>query len=127
MTAPRLYLNEDVDPLLARILTQRGFDVLTTQDAGQRSAIDADQLAFAARTGRALMTHNVAHFAALARQYGEAGGAHHGVIVSDQLPLKELLARTLRLLDRLDGDAVRNQIVWLQDFKESVPDLAPER
>ena len=55
MTAPRLYLDEDVDPLLARILTQRGFDVLTTQDAGQRSATDADQLAFAARAGRALM------------------------------------------------------------------------
>ena len=51
MAAPRLYRGEDVDPLLARILTQRGFDVLTTQDAGQRSAIDADQLAFAARTG----------------------------------------------------------------------------
>jgi len=126
MTAPRLYLDEDVDPLLARILTQRGFDVLTTQDAGQRSATDADQLAFAARTGRALMTHNVAHFASLAREYGQGGRVHYGIILSDQLPLKELLARTLRLLDRFDGDALRNQIVWLQDFKESFPDLAAE-
>ena len=28
MTAPRLYLDEDVDPLLARILADRAFDVL---------------------------------------------------------------------------------------------------
>lgn len=121
MTAPRLYLDEDVDPLLARILAQRGFDVLTTQDAGQRSATDAEQLAFAARTGRALLTHNVAHFAALARQCDQAGWEHHGIILSEQLPLRELLARTLRLLHRYGGEALRNQIVWLQDFREALP------
>ena len=61
MTAPRLYLDEDVDPLLARILADRGFDVLTTRDARRIAARDEDQLAFAAREGRAILTHNVAH------------------------------------------------------------------
>ena len=117
MTVPRLYLDEDVDPMLARVLMDRGYDVLTTIDAGRTSATDADQMAFAVREGRAILTHNVAHFSVLARQYALAGWEHHGVVLSDQLPLKELLARVLRFLDRHSADSVRNQIIWLQDFR----------
>ena len=117
MTAPRLYLDEDVDPLLARVLLERGYDVLTTPQAGLVSASDADQIAFAAQEGRAILTHNVAHFAALAREYARSGWEHPGFVLSEQLPFKELLARTLRLLDRYSAEILRNQIVWLQDLR----------
>ena len=85
MTISRLYLDEDVDPLLARVLSDRGYDVLTTQDACQVSSSDADQLAFAAHAGRAILTHNAAHFALLARKYAQSGLEHHGIVLSDQL------------------------------------------
>jgi hypothetical protein len=88
-----------------------------TVEAGRTSARDADQLAFAVQQARALLTHNVAHFAALALQYQRAGWEHHGVVLSDQVPFKELLSRTLRLLDRHTADSLRNQVVWLQDFR----------
>ncbi|MEI8188916.1 MAG: DUF5615 family PIN-like protein [candidate division NC10 bacterium] len=117
MTAPRLYLDEDVDPLLARVLADRGYDVLTTQDACQVSSSDADQLAFAANAGRAIMTHNAAHFAMLARKYAQSGLEHHGIVLSDQLPFKELLARILRLLDHYTAENLRNQLIWLQAFR----------
>ncbi len=117
MKAPSLYLDEDVDPLLACVLLQREVDVLTTHEAGRRAATDADQLAFAVREGRAILTHNVAHFAALALRYRRAGWEHHGVVLSDQVPFKQLLARALRLLDRYTADSLRNQLVWLQDFQ----------
>jgi hypothetical protein len=117
MTAPRLYLDEDVDPLLARILADRGYDVLTTQEARRISATDADQLLFATQDRRAILTHNVAHFAFLAREHARTGLEHHGVVLSDQLPLKELLARTLRLLTRHTAETLHNQLVWLQDFR----------
>jgi len=117
MTTLRLYLDEDVDPLLARILTDRGFDVLTTQEAHRLSSTDADQLAFAVQQGRTILTHNTAHFAALARTYTLDGQEHAGVIVSDQLPLKDLLARTLRLLHNRTAESLQNRLVWLQDFR----------
>jgi predicted nuclease of predicted toxin-antitoxin system len=117
MTPPRLYLDEDVDPLLARVLTDRGFDVLTTQDAGRIASSDADQLTFAAREGRAVVTHNAAHFATLARMYARSGMEHHGIVISDQVPFKELLARTLRLLDRHPTESLRNHLIWLQDYR----------
>jgi hypothetical protein len=59
---PRLYPDEDVDPILARILTARGHDVLTTQKAHRVSSSDANQLEFAAQAHRTLLTHNIAHF-----------------------------------------------------------------
>lgn len=45
----RLYLDEDVNVLVADLLKARGFDALTARDAGQLQASDEDQLAYAVR------------------------------------------------------------------------------
>jgi predicted nuclease of predicted toxin-antitoxin system len=116
MTVARLYLDEDVDPLLARALADRGYDVLTTVEASRRAATDVEQLTFATHAGRAILTHNVAHFAQLAHEYRQAGQAHAGIILSAQLPFRSLLARTLRLLDRHTAESLSNALIWLQDF-----------
>jgi uncharacterized protein with PIN domain len=94
MISPRLF-DEDVDPLLARILTARGYDVLTTQEAHRVSSSDTNQLVFATQEQRVLLTHNIAHVNRLARGWAAQGQEHPGIVVSDQLPLKELLARVL--------------------------------
>jgi hypothetical protein len=117
MTSPRLYLDEDMDPLLARILTARGHDVLTTQEAHRVSSSDANQLVFAAQEHRALLTHNIAHFNRLARVWAAEGKEHSGIVVSDQLALKELLGRILRLLHHHTPDTLHNRVIWLQDFR----------
>jgi hypothetical protein len=65
-----LYLDEDVDVLVAELVRARGFSVTTTRDAGQIGNADAGQLAFAARERKALVTHNRRHFESLARLYG---------------------------------------------------------
>jgi len=117
MPLPKLYLDEDVDPLLAIILVDRGYDVQTTEGAGMRSASDEEQLEWAVGQGRAVITHNVRHFVALAKNYANSGRAHCGIIVSDQIPLRELLRRVLRLLDRYAAAELHNQLIWLQDFK----------
>jgi acetolactate synthase regulatory subunit len=79
-----LYLDEDVHPTLARILRERGFDVLTV---------------------------------ALAQQYAEQKRAHAGIIVSDQLPLRELLRRTLKLLAALSAEEMVNRFEWLSAYR----------
>jgi len=54
----RLYLDEDVNVLVADLLNARGFDVLTVRDAGKLQASDKEQLAYAVNQQRALVTHN---------------------------------------------------------------------
>lgn len=40
----RLYLDEDVNVLVADLLRARGFDAVTVRDVGQLRATDAEQL-----------------------------------------------------------------------------------
>ncbi len=49
--AIRLYLDEDVDPLLAQALRDRGVDCVSTQVANNQGLSDPDQLAFATDQG----------------------------------------------------------------------------
>ncbi|MGH8059089.1 MAG: DUF5615 family PIN-like protein [Candidatus Entotheonellia bacterium] len=57
-----LYLDEDVDVLVADLIGARGFRVLTTQAAGQLRSTDAAQLAYAVSQHCALLTPNRVHF-----------------------------------------------------------------
>ena len=66
-----LYLDEDVNVLVAKLVRARGFQVTTTQAAGQSGTTDANQLAFATSQGHAILTHNRVHFEALAQRYFE--------------------------------------------------------
>jgi len=94
-----LFFDENVDVNLAALLSQRGFDVLTTQAAGRANAgfSDESQLEFAAKEGRAIFTHNVRDFAPLAEAWASAGRHHAGIVVSEIRPPWELSTRMLSL------------------------------
>jgi hypothetical protein len=98
----RLFLDEDVSPLLASLLRDDGFDVLTTMDAGRahQRMPDEDQLAYAASLGRAICTHNIRHYSPLAVRWAELGREHAGIILAHQLPPGELAARFRALVSR---------------------------
>lgn len=118
MARMALLLDEDVRVLLADILRQRGYDalhVLEVDDRGGKS--DPEQLDFAIRQGRSILTHNIRDFLVLDDSYRTRQIEHSGILVSDQVPLRELLRRTLRCLNRLTAQEVHNRIIWLQDFK----------
>jgi predicted nuclease of predicted toxin-antitoxin system len=74
-----LYADENFHGRAVQELRQLGYDVLTAHDAGlaNRGVPDADQLAFAASQGRAIVTHNRRHFVRLHQQAGH----HAGIIV----------------------------------------------
>lgn len=65
----RLYLDEDVNVLVADLLKAKGFDVLTVRDAGQLQASDEKQLIYAVNQQRALVTHNRRDFEELIQTY----------------------------------------------------------
>ena len=50
-----LYLDEDVSVLIADLVRARGFTAITTREAGQLHASDADQLAYAVSHSKTLL------------------------------------------------------------------------
>ena len=68
-----LYLDEDVDTLIATLARARGFTAETTVAAGNRAAGDEQQLVYAAERGLTLLTHNRAHFEQLANVWLGSG------------------------------------------------------
>jgi predicted nuclease of predicted toxin-antitoxin system len=117
----RLYLDRHVITRLADDLLERGFDCLTTQQAGMDTASDEEQLAFATAQGRAILTFNIRDFAPLHEQWQAAARPHAGIVVSRQLGTRDygaLLARMLRLLDRFTADEMVNNVLHLEQFKE---------
>ena len=90
-----LLLDEDVRPILGEILRQRGYDAVHVLDAGQS---DAEQLAYAVSQRRTIRTHNIRHFRLLNQRYHEEGRQHFGILLSAQVPLRDLLRRVLRFL-----------------------------
>jgi predicted nuclease of predicted toxin-antitoxin system len=114
-----LYLDEDQDPLVARQCRTRGYDVLSTNDAGMLGATDEEQLDYAAREGRALVTFNIKDFSLLHARWMEDGRSHAGIIVTRQNKRSEI-GGLLRLIDNVlqlaTEDDLRNSLHFLSDF-----------
>lgn len=117
MAAIRLLIDEDVRPLLAATLRQRGIDAQHVDELKRSGLSDLDQLAFAVKERRAIVTHNIRHYVLLDREYRANGQSHYGILVCDQVPFRELLRRTMRCLSRKSEADMRNRVTWLQDFK----------
>ena len=66
---------------------------------------------------RAVLTFNVADFELLATEWFFAGRGHAGIILSDQIPIGELLRRVERLLQRVPADEMQNSLRYLQAYK----------
>ena len=77
-----LYLDEDVDVLVADLLRARGFVAVTTRDAGNLGTSDSHQLGQAVATQRAILTHNRVDFEAFANSYRASAHSHFGIIIA---------------------------------------------
>jgi hypothetical protein len=115
----RLYVDEDLmESGLFAGLARRGFDVLATDEAGNRQRSDSEQLQFAATHGRAVYARNVGDSRVLHSEWLASGRSHAGVLVLTDIhaPIGRQL-RCFEALDRLfpDGD-VTDQILFLLNF-----------
>jgi predicted nuclease of predicted toxin-antitoxin system len=79
LVAVRLYLDENVDPVVAKQLRQRGIDALCARDIGALGETDPQQLQRAIDMGRAIVTADV-DFLILASQID----SHTGIIFGNQ-------------------------------------------
>ena len=109
----RLYLDEDVHGDLGKALRQQGYDVLTANEAQKKGLLDRQQLEFATEQNRAIFTFNKVDFIELHLQYLAGARSHSGIIVSRQIPIKEVIRRLLLLLDRVTAEEIQGQLYWL--------------
>jgi predicted nuclease of predicted toxin-antitoxin system len=110
-----LLLDEDVRPRLGEVLRQRGYDAIHVLEVGRAGKNDAEQLAYAVNPQRTILTHNIRHFRILNQRYHEEGREHFGILLSAQVPLRDLLRRALRFLGGHAAEDVKNNVVWLSE------------
>lgn len=118
---PRLYLDEDVLPDLARVLRSSGHDVLSAHEVGAIGIGDEDQLLRAAADGRALLSFNYRHFLKIGHEWFVAGRSHSGIVVSyrqyRRRELRELARTAAALLDLLTAENLENSVWVLDQFR----------
>lgn len=94
----RFLLDEDLNPRVAAICRGHRLDVVSVHELDRLGCSDEDQLIFAAKEGRVLVTRNRDDYRELTRSFFEAGHTHRGVlIVPYSLPNNQprLIARAL--------------------------------
>jgi len=119
MPSPRLFIDEDVTPRVARALRRAGFDAVQAAEVqrGEQGISDEAQLTYAADAGRALFSYNYVEFEALARNWAQSGRSHWGIVVSPRqysLPqLSSLIGQLIAFLSEHDAKELRNQFRYL--------------
>ncbi|MBI3921257.1 MAG: DUF5615 family PIN-like protein [Armatimonadetes bacterium] len=113
----RLYLDEDVHLRVANALWLRRYDAISVHEARRWALEDEEQLSFAVADGRALFTFNTSDYIRLHLDWQQRGEEHFGIIVSNQIPISEVVRRLLNLLNKVAADEMHNQLIWLQAFK----------
>ena len=77
----KLHLDEDLSPRVVALLRERGLDVTGAHEVGHTGRSDLEQLRYAVREGRCLVTRNVADYLELVRQLINRQESHAGIIL----------------------------------------------
>ena len=110
----RLYCDEDVDARLVEALRRRGYEVVTTVEAGLLEASDEEQLAYAVSQQRAFVTHNIKHFPGEHKAWVKSGRKHWGIIILVGHSAVGLwLRRMENLLNCFSAEQLQNQLLFL--------------
>jgi predicted nuclease of predicted toxin-antitoxin system len=111
----KLFTDEMINPKLAVALQSYGYDVLSAHAAGRanQKISDEDQLDFATKDGRAILTDNVTDFTACVLRWMQLGRTHAGVVICRQVPFSALLRRVTQHLDLTDPQVQQNALLYL--------------
>ncbi len=105
----RFYLDEHVPRAVAQGLRRRGGDVETVQEAGLRGVADDEQLAYATRTGRVVVTQDTDFL-----RLHAAGASHRGIVyASPRLPVGEIIRSLLLIRDLLTAEDMDDHLEFL--------------
>jgi predicted nuclease of predicted toxin-antitoxin system len=109
----KVYLDEDVDILVAHLLTARGLDLTTAREQKMLGKTDPEQLLFATSLERCFLTHNRLDFEQLHTNYLINGQEHRGILIAKRRNSYEIAERIAILLDTLTADEIANQLLYI--------------
>src|SRR5579864_725252 len=95
----RFLLDEDLNPLAAKIGRRRGLDVVSVHEVDRLGFADEDQLRFATEEGRIFVTRNRDDYLRLAVSSDQARVLHNGLVI---VPQTEANLRPERIADALE-------------------------
>ena len=101
---------------LREALREQGFDAVHVNEAGRTGLSDPEQLAYAARENRAILTHNAKDFVPLAVTFYFDKQSHAGIILARQGEKGELLRLATSLLNDLSAEELAGTVRHLPDF-----------
>ncbi len=113
-----LYLDHNVDAVLADDLRRRGFDAVRAAELGHERDTDENHLARATTQGRVVFTYDRRDYLMLDHAWKARGDVHAGIIISvapPRLPFRLVVRRLLTLLDRVTADQAVDQLLWLDE------------
>jgi len=112
----KVYLDEDVHHLIAHALVLRGWNALTTVEAGRAGSNDFQQIQFAATNGYVIISYNSSDFPRLHYEIMDAGNHHGGIIVATQENPWANARALLSLLSTFSADDFVDQLVYLNNW-----------
>lgn len=109
----KLFLDEDIHLSMVLALRKRGYNVVHVQELDRRGKSDMEQLRYAVKEERCLLSFNVKDFVLLHNKYVESGEEHFGIIVSKQLPVGKTITKLLKVLRLHSHESIKNRIEFL--------------
>jgi predicted nuclease of predicted toxin-antitoxin system len=94
----KYYLDEDQSPKIAQILRKNRVDASSCHEVGMVGTSDLEQLEFAAREKRCLVTRNRDDFVKLTLQFFNDHRPHYGVLILPHTIPGDQFARIARVL-----------------------------
>jgi len=116
MSAPKIYLNENLSWKIAKALREYGHDVVSSHEFGMNAEEDEEQFDFAFSEKRAVLTNNFGDFVRLFDEYASSRKDHYGVILTTKCTIGTTIKRLRKLLENVTAEQMKNQIRWLNEF-----------
>ena len=116
--AIRLYLDDDSAATALLVELRRlGFDVVSTDEAGNRGAADRLHLLYASAERRALVTANQSDFVPLHYEWLRESMHHSGIIVARQdIPLGERIRRLAEICELGEPGDLDDRLLMLTQW-----------
>ncbi|MHC5599294.1 MAG: DUF5615 family PIN-like protein [Nostoc sp.] len=109
----QVYVDEDVDILVATLLLARGINITTAREQQMLGESDERQLAFAVSVERCILTHNRLDFEKLHTSYLINHQSHAGILIAKRRNPYEIAERVAIVLDTLTADEIFNQLLYV--------------
>ncbi len=100
----RFYLDEDLSPKIAAILRKNGIDAVSAHEAGMCETSDQEQLDFAVKDTRCLVTRNRDDFIRLTVQFFNDRRPHGGILIVPYTIPGDQFSRIARLIKTFSSD-----------------------